>query len=95
MGAEDVEVTRFVAEARPGRGHHQFVMVDAGAPWVEHIVPPAGEDYAFDRTRRPVRVEVAVSPTGRSVSVFVNGTHVASARGREVSYHFKDSITVT
>jgi hypothetical protein len=95
MGAEDIEVRHIAAELRPGRGHHQVVMVHAGAPSVEHIVPPAGEDYAFDVTHRPVNVEVTVSPTGRSVYVHVNGTLIATATGREVRFHFKDSITVT
>lgn len=38
----------------------------------ERIVPPAGEDYAFDRDV----VEVYASPTGRSIRLFVDGAEV-------------------
>lgn len=58
-----------------------------GAPWnvfeikavptfVEHIVPPAGDEYAFDVQHYKRHVEVYVSPTGRSVRVFVDGQEV-------------------
>lgn len=57
-------------------GTSQGVIVRAGFPKVEHIVPPAGEDYAFYRKNYPVTVEVAVSPKGRSVRVYVNGKQV-------------------
>lgn len=43
---------------------------------VERIVPPAGEEYAYTVDRWRKRVEVAVSPTGRSVRVWVDGVQV-------------------
>jgi hypothetical protein len=58
------------------RGDHHTVIVNAGRPKTVHVVPPAGEDHAFDRQDWPVEVQVSVSPTGRSVSVFVNGKKV-------------------
>lgn len=63
----------------PGRsGEYEVLKIGAGVPTVEHIVPPAGELYAFDVTKWSTGIEVSVSPTGRSVQVFVNGTKVAT-----------------
>ena len=70
MGAEHIDVRHLTYEGR------HVVFVDAGIPTVERVVPPAGEDYAFDRRHWPLRVEVCVSPTGRSARVWVNGTEV-------------------
>lgn len=56
-------------------GYRQ-VAINAGPLGYERIVPPAGEDYAFDVARWKRRVEVVVSPTGRSVRVFVDGVEV-------------------
>lgn len=53
-----------------------FVVVKAGHRGTERIVPPAGEQYAFDRTLWARRVEVHVSPAGRSTRVFVDGTEI-------------------
>lgn len=50
--------------------------VRAGALPNERVVPPAGEEYAFMLRRWRRRVEVSVSPTGRSVRVWVDGTEV-------------------
>lgn len=52
------------------------LVVEAGLVTVEHAEPPAGPKYAFDRERWTRRVEVYVSPTGRSVRVFVDGKEV-------------------
>lgn len=56
------------------RGH--VLLVRAGRREVERVVPPAGEQYAFDHQRWARRVEVYVSPKGRSVRVFVDGEEV-------------------
>lgn len=53
--------------------------VRAGKPKRVRVVPPAGEDYAFDRDDYPLIVEVSVSPTGRSARVWVNGAEVKPA----------------
>lgn len=47
-----------------------------GAPRVEHIVPPAGDDHAFDRVVRPLDIEIMVSPTGRSTRMWINGVEI-------------------
>jgi hypothetical protein len=39
-------------------------------------VPPAGEEYAFDREEWDHRIEISVSPTGRSTTVWVDGKKV-------------------
>lgn len=57
-------------------GDNQAVIVEAGYQGTEHIVPPAGEQYAFDREKYKRRIEVYVSPTGRSVRVWVDGKEV-------------------
>jgi hypothetical protein len=57
-------------------GVYRTIKVSAGKPTTERIVPPAGEDHAFDFENYPVTVEVTVSPTGRSVHVHVNGEPV-------------------
>lgn len=54
----------------------RVVHIDAGNRGTERIVPPAGEKYAFERKLWGRSVEVYVSPTGRSVRVFVDGREV-------------------
>ena len=51
-------------------------MVEAGVRTTERVVPPAGDQYAFDRQGWTRRVEVYVSATGRSVRVWVDGEEV-------------------
>ena len=55
---------------------YEAVIVNAGTRKVERVVPPAGEEYAFDRVVWKHRVEVSVSPTGRSVRVWVDNEEV-------------------
>lgn len=57
-------------------GGYFVARVRAGRKKVKRVVPPAGEDYAFDREDWPVDVEITVSPTGRGVQVHVNGERV-------------------
>ncbi len=64
-------------------GGYEGVIVRAGRRGVTHIVPPAGEKYAFDRQEWARRVEVSVSPTGRSVRVWVDGQEIRNGGGDE------------
>lgn len=70
-----VRVRTFTYDGR--NGTNEVVHVNAGRRTIERVVPPAGEEYAFDRENWATRVEVYVSPTGRSVRVYVNGREVA------------------
>lgn len=69
----DITLGRYGQGDRAG---YQTLIVSAGDRGVEHVVPPAGDAYAFDRRLWARRVEVTVSPTGRSVRVFVDGDEV-------------------
>lgn len=60
------------------------IAVDAGPRGSERVVPPAGEAHAFDRRLWAHKVELSVSPTGRSVRVFLDGTEVAWPADEEV-----------
>lgn len=53
-----------------------WVRIQAGPRPAERIVPPAGEDHAFSAARWARRVEVSVSPTGRSARVWVDGVEI-------------------
>lgn len=55
------------------------IKVRAGRCRVEHVVPPAGEHFAFDRMDWDHEVEVYVSPTGSSVRVFIDHEEVDMA----------------
>lgn len=55
---------------------YRVLHVRAGNEGTKRIVPPAGERYAFDSQQWTRRVEVSVSPTGRSVRVWVDGQEV-------------------
>ena len=60
-----------------GSGPHVEVIVKTGKMKVEHVIPPAGERFAFDREDWPHRVVVSVSPTGRSVHIWKDGEKIA------------------
>jgi len=62
--------------AGPRHAGYVLVTIDAGPRPSERIVPPAGEDYAFDAARWARRVEVTVSPKGRSARVWVDGREI-------------------
>ncbi len=55
-----------------------YAQVDilAGPLGTERVVPPAGENYAFDRLLWRKHVTVSVSPKGRSVRVWIDGKEV-------------------
>lgn len=55
---------------------YQLVILRAGNRGLRRVVPPAGEAHAFDVPDWARRIEVSVSPTGRSVRVFVDGQEV-------------------
>lgn len=57
---------------------YEILHVKAGNRGERRIVPPAGEDHAFTVTDWARRVQVSVSPTGRSVRVWVDGVEVKS-----------------
>ena len=61
-------------------GGTETLIVNAGRKTTTHVVPPAGEDYAFDRDDWTRRVELSVSPTGRSVRVWVDGVEWKASR---------------
>lgn len=56
-------------------GYHRL-SANAGNRGTRRIVPPAGEAHAFDVPEWARRVEISVSPTGRSVRVWVDGVEV-------------------
>ncbi len=66
---------RFDIERGKFQGSEQ-VTVKAGVPKRRRIVPPAGPEHAFDVEDWPRRVTVYVSPTGRSVRVWVDGVEI-------------------
>lgn len=70
------EIRRFNYER--ANGTYEVVKVGAGKCTTERIVPPAGERHAFYVDRWSCNVEVCVSPTGRSVRVFVDGDEVTA-----------------
>ena len=72
MSVRKLDVTHYVF----GDTGREGTKVRAGYRGTEHVVPPAGEDYAFDREQWAREVEVYVSPTGRSVRVWVDGEEV-------------------
>lgn len=49
----------------------------------ERIVPPAGEEHAFDVERWQWDIEVYRSPKGRSIRVFVNGAEIPTEQRRK------------
>jgi hypothetical protein len=62
------------------RAGYVRVTVDAGPRPPEHVVPPAGEAHAFDAARWARRIEVSVSPTGRSARVWVDGVEIPAPK---------------
>jgi len=72
------EVDRWTIEHphHPDRGGYHMLNVRAGNRGTEHVVPEAGEDYAYDRDVWARRIQVSVSPSGRSVRVWVDGVEV-------------------
>ena len=70
----DVSVARFSPD---GERDYIEVIVKTGKMKVEHIIPPAGERFAFDREDWPHQIIVSVSPTGRSVHVWKDNEKIA------------------
>lgn len=80
MADDHIQISRVQVDAsafdRRRRGTHREVIVEAGHRGRRRVVPPAGDDYAFDVDEWARRVVVSVSPTGRSVRVFVDGQEI-------------------
>lgn len=55
---------------------YTVMSIDAGNRGHERVVPPAGDAHARDQQMWARHVQVSVSPTGRSVRVFVDGVEV-------------------
>jgi hypothetical protein len=68
--ADEFDMTLFTLDGR------KILLVNAGDRGTEEVVPPAGPAYAFTRHKWARKVEVSVSPTGRSVRVWVDGKEV-------------------
>lgn len=60
----------------PRYAGYAMVNIDAGPRGCERVVPPAGEEHAYDRPLWARRVEVTVSPKGRSARVWVDGVEI-------------------
>jgi hypothetical protein len=71
-----IEASRLTYQAKPGGGEYQALHVRAGRRGSTRVVPPGGEDYAYNRPEWARTVGVYVSPTGRSVRVYVDGHEV-------------------
>ena len=71
-------IQEFVVQGREGI-YYDVLKVGAMPTFVERIVPPAGEAFAFDVQHYRRSVEISVSPTGRSVRVWVDGREVEQA----------------
>jgi hypothetical protein len=71
MTDPDYEITEFVFQG------YTIIKFDVGRREVKRVVPPAGENYAFDVQKWARRIQVSISPTGRNVHIHVDGTEVA------------------
>jgi hypothetical protein len=73
---QQIAVRRLVVPNRGPDDLYRVLQVDAGARGSRRVVPPAGEAHAFDVALWARRVSVSVSPSGRSVRVFVDGVEI-------------------
>ena len=60
-----------------------WLRINAGPRPPTHHVPPAGDEYAYDRAEWARRIEVSVSPTGRSARVWVDGVEIPIRKDSE------------
>jgi hypothetical protein len=75
----EVDTWRYVDDGSwaGGRFHRASGLeIRAGNRGVHRVVPPAGEAHAYERQEWARRISVYVSPTGRSVRVWVDGREV-------------------
>lgn len=63
---QKIDVQHFGYEPS-GRGVYELLRIDVAPMW----------NYAYDRQHYRRRIEVSISPTGRSVQVWVDGVKVA------------------
>lgn len=73
MSGERFDIQHFTYRVDERRGTYDNIKITAGNLGIERIVPPAGDEYAFGVQRWKRTIEVSVSPTGRSVQVYVDG----------------------
>lgn len=74
---DDVDMYPRFSFSRVSWDGYEEVEMCAGYRGVERVEPPAGTPYAYEKTRWRRKVTVCVSPTQRSVRVFVDGVEVA------------------
>jgi len=72
---------RFRIERRRNDHLSHVLKIDVVPTTTERVVPPAGEDHAFDVQHFRRSIEVYVSPTGRSVRVWVDGVEIPPLAG--------------
>jgi hypothetical protein len=76
-----VQYSVWVADESFGKhAGYARVTVQAGPRGCERRVPPAGEDHAYDVPLWARRVEVTVSPKGRSARVWVDGVEIPTRK---------------
>jgi hypothetical protein len=75
-GMDHVDVRGITYSQGTSEDRYAIVDVRCGRKTTTRVVPPAGEEYAFDRDDWDHHVQVHVSPTGRSVQVHVDGERV-------------------
>ncbi len=71
-------VTVLDESAGPHHAGYALLTIDAGPRGHDTVIPPAGAEYAYDRPRWARRVQVTVSPKGRSARVWVDGVEIPS-----------------
>ncbi len=59
-----------------GHAGYREINVRAGRKTTTHVVPPAGEAYAYDRDDWAHTIAVSVSPAGRSVRVWLDNREI-------------------
>ena len=71
-----IHYRNFMFETKRGGGRWECLKINVVPTRVERVVPPAGEAHAFDVQHYKRTLEIYVSPTGRSVRIYVDGVEV-------------------
>lgn len=72
----DARLRRHSFSPKPGEPAYGVVLLDAGWRGTETVTVPAGPEYSYEADRWARRIELSISPTGRSVRVWVDGNEV-------------------